>query len=525
MSSSDNNTFGIGMRSYLFFFFSLKLILYIDREELEIMLESYQKKHVNSQWIPKLSRNWAIVKISGGRKEFIEKLSEYEEIHSELSKLHPIAVMEFLKLYGECQPKRSFIPSIWKGKLILYRLITGKSSHCMPLLSYPSYRRVEEEFWKNSSLIKKWASNWLKCLSDPTVRAIFSRLNNPNPFKAVTIFADGKDFVTTLNELKIERKKTKKGKSTLLSRKNGFKNGGKIIFVDDVDIYPIAVSRVVGANEKYDGHLFKDMKIFRKIDANTDNFMFDNHFVSVIDDIIEEANEEGIPLSRDHFTHAIRKNPGLSFNDDEQDYNTIFGQFRSKHESLRMTIGSTFKGLTKGRKSNFEMLYLQINICIILSSISRKCESLPRLFDNIDVAWIDPNFNYPTEEILHTSPSLVELDSFRSNMEKRQEEALLSLKNQDNAHPFDEFAYEDEEFNRESEYNNNSDDKDDDERRLEVNIEENQPFEHILREIEADFRGFKRKRKNSPRYIEFKKKVTNFKRMKARKRRNTKIFQ
>jgi hypothetical protein len=203
----------------------------------------------------------------------------------------------------------------------------------------------------------------------------YSHLYNSNPFKAVTLLIDGKDFVTALTELKNEKRLTKKGKSTLTSYKNNFKNGGKVVFLDDSRMMPIAISKMVGANEAYDGHLMKSMKIHKVMHPEFDNLIYDHHFDRACEDIIEISESKNIALNATNFTPSIRKLPGQSFSPDELQYNKQHGSYRSLQETARnAALVNTFKRFSpncKMRCRSFDVLLLQMKVCIVLYSISK----------------------------------------------------------------------------------------------------------------------------------------------------------
>jgi hypothetical protein len=63
------------------------------------------------------------------------------------------------------------------------------------------------DIWvEHSTIIDKWAEDWMLILSTPAIRALYASLNNSHPFKSVTMFIDGKDFITVLSDLTNQKK-------------------------------------------------------------------------------------------------------------------------------------------------------------------------------------------------------------------------------------------------------------------------------------------------------------------------------
>ena len=89
-------------------------------------------------------------------------------------------------------------------------------------------------------------------------------------YNHVTLLIGDKDFLTVLNDLRSDKKLSTNNKSSLTSRKNNYKNGGKVVFLDDVKLNSVAISKIYGCNEKYDGHIAKDMCLQKYISPHSD---------------------------------------------------------------------------------------------------------------------------------------------------------------------------------------------------------------------------------------------------------------
>ena len=170
---------------------------------------------------------------------------ELAKIHETLSAISPQAITEFLKFYGTIKVTNGTYSHIIKGKQILYQLITGCTNGRIPGVSYSTYRRIYERVWRKSiKKINEWVEKWMKILSSQEIRFLYARIHNKSDFKHVTMFIDGKDFVRKLNDLRADKELSANQKSSLTSRKNDFQNGGKVVFLDDIKMMPVAISKI-----------------------------------------------------------------------------------------------------------------------------------------------------------------------------------------------------------------------------------------------------------------------------------------
>lgn len=362
-----------------------------------------------------------------GRHETRISKKDLQNVNEKLSILQPAALLEYFKMFNQIKIKHSLVPHDIKAKLILFQLLDGCPSHELPIVTSPTFRRIYDKVWtKHANYINNWIEDWLLRLSTPELRVLHSHLYNPNPFKSVTMFADGKDFVTALTGLENEKKLTKNGKSTLTSAKNKFKNGGKVIFVDDSRMMPISFSKMVGANQMYDGHLLLTMNLQKIMQAEYDNLIYDHHFDSACEEMIKLAKLEKINLKQSNFTPAIRKLPGQSFTTDELDYNKRHGSFRSYQETSRnaalVNLFKRFSSSCKMRARNFDVLLLQMKLSVILYSISKHQLKYPQFFSEIN--FNIELFEYPSENSPPPSIKVSNLLQRGDEMIKRQLAAI-----------------------------------------------------------------------------------------------------
>lgn len=387
---------------------------------------------LTEKWLPQLERDWPIVKPTTGRREYKQNPEDLIEIHNALSTLHRIAVMEFLKMYGNSTNCSGTMDKIVKGKMILYQLIEGCSNGDVPGVSKSTYRRIFDSFWKgNSELIEEWFNSWITRFSTPEIRALYAKVNNLEPFKHVTMMIDGKDFVQCLSDLRNERKKTKNGKSSLTSHKNNFKNGGKVVFLDDIRMNPLMISEIYGANEKYDGHIMKEMKIYNLMGPETDCVMFDHHFDSEARNFIKTSECKNRGFSLKNICPSVAKQRNIPLTNDERKYQKEHGAFRSQQESERnanlVNKFKIFSANSKKKITTFNELLLQIKVCSILITISKEATENEEIFSNLFSEWEDHNFTFPVEETPVHSQRIISLLANSKEMCQSQNEVLEQM--------------------------------------------------------------------------------------------------
>ena len=286
-------------------------------------------------------------------------------LHEIFCVLHPVAIMEFLKLFGSFGQFAGPFREIDKGKVVLYQIIQGAASTKLPI-PISTYRNIYLKFWvKKEKKIDEWAAWWMDRFSNPQLRLLYAHIYNPPLFKSVTMLIDGKDIPQILSRTSNEYRPNRSGKSNLMSRKNNWVDGGKIVFLDDVRGFPISMSRVVGANEKYDGHLMKEMEIHKYMDPNIDCVIFDNHFISEARKMSNDPNLIKKGFGKHNFCQNLTKEKNKSNEEDQQIYSNLFSGLRSKIETVRnANLVSKFKRFSKHttkKVTTFEELYSQQN--------------------------------------------------------------------------------------------------------------------------------------------------------------------
>jgi hypothetical protein len=405
------------------------------QRKLAEKLKELEQQLIKQKWIPLLAKDFNNVKSPNCRLEVNVDAEKIVEIDARISVLSNASLCSFFHLFNGIEINHGGASHAIKCKLTLYQLISGFNNYDMPILSEPTLRRMFKNIWEDhSTIIDKWAEDWMMILSTPAIRALYASLNNPHPFKSVTMFIDGKDFVTILSDLSNEKKRTKRGKNSLISRKNSYKNAGKIVFLDDIKLNPICISEMVGANSAYDGHMMIKMNIHKRMDPSLDCLIFDHHFDSAVADVIEKDTTDGGSLQDCNFCFNIRKKKNIELLPDELEYQERHGGFRSKQETQRnASLVKTFARFSPHcsiRTKKFKTLQLQIKVACVLLALSNEEKRHPDMFADIDFKL--ENFEYPVEgDDSESSPSksVNELKLLQNNMSLKQEEQFEMLMN------------------------------------------------------------------------------------------------
>ena len=143
-------------------------------------------------------------------------------LHESFCVLHPVAIMEFLKLFGSFGQFAGPFREIDKGKVVLYQIIHWAASTKLPI-PISTYRNIYLKFWvKKEKKIDEWAAWWMDRFSNPQLRLLYAHIYNPPLFKSVTMLIDGKDIPQILSRTSNEYRPNRSGKSNLMSRKNNW---------------------------------------------------------------------------------------------------------------------------------------------------------------------------------------------------------------------------------------------------------------------------------------------------------------
>ena len=397
--------------------------------KLQLTLE---KSLISSKWLPSMERDWPIVKKKLHHRHALiyPTQEDLEKIFKSVGKLNSIAINEWLKFFGTLGDLPGPYPNTYKGLAILYQLCKGAINTDIPLLPLSTYSRIYSKVWtKNFDLIEKWCDDWWAIFTTPDIRYLYSFINNPNNYKHITMFIDGKDFIKILSNLRQEKKYTKNRKSTLISRKNSWKNGFKVVFLDDCKGYPVSMSKVYGANEKYDGAIMTEMDVAKVMDPTRDTLIYDHHFDKAAKQMVKENVLKGFTES--NICPNIKKKKKVDQLEDQLDFQHAHGGFRSFQETHRNAfLVNTFRFFhPKNQKKimSFDDAYFQLKVCITLQAISMEAEKHVNLFDKFSFPWKNTRFNYPTKSIIPISINVCEQLTVMKKCEEAQALVIASM--------------------------------------------------------------------------------------------------
>jgi hypothetical protein len=173
-------------------------------EQYKILLKQKEKELIIDCWLPVLERPWISLEITRGHRTKIKEISSSanEKIHNSMFKLHPVAVMEFLKLVNSFGYLPISVPHIYKGKALLYQLLERSTNDEIPDIVSSSYCLIYNAFWKEGfSKIQDWAKEWMSKLSTIDIRLLYANIYNPVEFSHATVLVDGKYFVQHFSNL------------------------------------------------------------------------------------------------------------------------------------------------------------------------------------------------------------------------------------------------------------------------------------------------------------------------------------
>jgi hypothetical protein len=413
----------------------------MDPREAELLeLKEMELKLVYSKWKQKLNEKWPIWPKSGKHRREITDISHIEVVKQKLvSKLHPVAIREFLKLFGiigkdSCGAYRNS----QKGMLLLFQLVTGKSDHEM-FINQSTYSRISRSFWskKNLENIYRWCVMWFSRFSNNIVRLLHARVYNPPKLKHVTLMIDGIDIRTRLINAAKEERKTKKGKSSLTSWKLDFQTAARQQIMIDVRNMTVSVSNSVGANQIYDGHhmalTFRSwgQQISEIFDPNVDVLMYDNHFTSEANKFVLDNADLG--YSTKNIVNPIIKNQnGLTA--EELELKESISAMRSLIESEKFgKLVSKFKffsRFTKCRTDSFVKFNVQLHVALVLLDITtyieRNEDIIHQIIEIDKNDWMEANFDFPCAPEEPPTSKLVEEFLLKSKESHTSQDSFLS---------------------------------------------------------------------------------------------------
>jgi hypothetical protein len=415
------------------------------------------KQLIENEWLPTLNREYIVEKKKFFHRESeeVNKIEGIEEIFNKLKIIWtPIEIMEFTKQAWDVAdgdipgPQKEFHSLL----TVMYQLTEGLSHEDMnQFIKSSTYKRIFEHLFGGGSSLEveekrkkwqNWCNDWFDRFSTDELRSIFAKLNNPELLKSITTLIDGKDFVTQLQNIQKELRKTENDKSNLISRKNrkgaSWLNAAKTVNLMTIEGYPWRNTAIVGANEKYDGKLAEDIKIL-KVMKKSDCILLDHHFDKWIKFTFSENNIKNTNLENpfDSTNYLLKpvKRKNIDFTPDETNRLKQISALLSKIESeLNARIGKKvklFNGSSKKRWVDFKQFHCVLQIGYVLIGINKfviENQLLENYKDDlIHLENISLDYNFDYEEIEDQSEQIINQNDIITRQQENQNSFLNSL--------------------------------------------------------------------------------------------------
>jgi hypothetical protein len=295
-----------------------------------------------------------------------------------------------------------------KGITFLYYFVAGHTMDSMSqFMPRTSFHQIYTAFFKTEkSLFDKFITQKLaNMFSTPELRVRCANWKNPPLFKHITLLLDGHDTRATYGDNKIDMYSYK-------LRKSGLRTQVCI----DTNGMAIFVSKSQACKDHNDGSMLVNMDIGKKI-KEVDCVGVDGGYTQHIADILEQDS----PLTLANFCFPIRKKRLQQLHQEEAEFNTKFGSFRSMVESTFSELGTAFgkhnnkDPIRVDSKREFNM---NLRLCLLLLNIKnfvdlvtiQGLEELPH-----HRAWMDESFDYPTDKKI--IPDLTETYTVQNKLE------------------------------------------------------------------------------------------------------------
>src|SRR6202034_1950547 len=146
----------------------------------------------------------------------------------------------------------------------------------------------------------------------------------------------------------------------------------------------IWVSKCQPCRKHQDGQMLLDMKMYNKM-HDLDCLALDGGYTNYIKTLVEETD-----LCTSNFAHPIRKRKLKEMTEEETNYNSMFGSFRSQMESLFGDLGHTFeihnnsKPVLVEKKQTYN---LQLKLCLLLLNVKKMAALVGLEEEPIHLSW------------------------------------------------------------------------------------------------------------------------------------------
>jgi hypothetical protein len=335
-----------------------------------------------------LSKDWPVLEKTKYHRSEVKPVKDIQHVKTYvLEHLGYIPVFFFLVELFANQEYPGPYSNVDKGLLIIYQLLTGCSiAHMARFIPSSSYHAIYNAFYT------KYGEELNTCL-DYCLRKMFSSTKlrimcalhrNPEDFKHVTLMIDGHDsratYINAADHAMFYSYKLKK-------------SGFRTQVCTDVNGMVLFVSDAAPCSDNNDGSMLADMRLKKKI-SKYDCVVVDGGYTTFIDRIV--ANNRH--LDRHNFVFPIRKSRGVGLKQEEVNYNSILGSFRSSIEATFGEIGTLFQRFNgKGviRVTEMETFTVQFKLACLLANIKKFVNIGCVSSSEQHTFWMQPNFDFP----------------------------------------------------------------------------------------------------------------------------------
>lgn len=309
-----------------------------------------------------------------------------------LESLGAIPVFVFLTEICSKIKMPSPIYNIEKGILIIELLLNGFSISEMKIYDpndsfYKVYKSI---FIDNYELLEDWIEKLMcNCFSNPSTRLIYSKLYNPKHFEHCTLMLDGRHNKIIVEDIDLDKKDLYSWKL-----KN---NALNTQFIIDSAGFVVFVSESLPCKYNNDDNMFMNNIHLNKFFKLTDCLCFDGLYENVLQEVLNKYNNVGLQINKSNFCFPIKKEKNVDLEEDEADFNTQLGSYRSTIESYFAKFSNTFKrfGNRANTRITKEKTYnIQIKLAILLYNIKHFVE-----MNNVEEKpyhrlWLEENFDF-----------------------------------------------------------------------------------------------------------------------------------
>jgi hypothetical protein len=348
-------------------------------------LKSHLKKLIQDHW-QYLDEGWPTREPATNHRTALKDVGNIAYVKQVLlTRLGAVPVFFFLVVIWPVTTYPGPYREVDKGLLILYHLVKGLSMDGMsPCIPKSSFHALHSAFYKrdHGPNAKKVTQLMETMFSTISIRLLSAQEKNPPLFKHVTLHLDGHDTRATYEgEASAEMYSYKLKKSGLRTQ-----------VCMDPNSMAIWVSKSQPCKRYQDGQMLVDMKMHNKM-HDLDCLALDGGYTQYIKTLVEETD-----LSTSNFAYPIRKRRLQELTQEESNYNSIFGSFRSQMESLFGDLGHAFEIHNNSKPVLVEKRQtynLQMRLCLLLLNVKRMVALVGLEADPIHLAWTKDGFDYP----------------------------------------------------------------------------------------------------------------------------------